>query len=389
MDRTRATPDVCRRRILLLAATALSSTLLGRGALAGPPDQGIGGTGVFFAPQTPRDKKDDEEGDRGIGGTGVIGTIRRFGSIVVNDLRIAYAADATVRIDGRPATPGDLKLGQVVRVVATRQGKDYATRAIEVTSEVVGPVERVAGRTLTVAGQTVSAAKRGPWGVGDIVAVSGLRRNDGTIVASLIEARPAGSVILAGPVVQRADGSIRIGGLALSGVDPSLIGRRAVIDGDLRDGRLVVARAIDADQLLPRDVDRVSVEAYVERGASGLRLGSGSSIAGSLNGFPDGASVRAVLLAERDGAGAFTVETLRAGDRRYDASGGNGGAPTGGRQPLDFGHGPPGGGAPGVDRSVDPFDHGPGPGGAGGRGGPMGGQGGGFGGPGGPGGGRR
>ncbi|TXN24582.1 hypothetical protein [Methylobacterium sp. WL9] len=41
--------------------------------------------------------------DRGIGGTGVIGTIRRFGSIVVNDLRIGYPHDVAVRIDGAPA----------------------------------------------------------------------------------------------------------------------------------------------------------------------------------------------------------------------------------------------------------------------------------------------
>ena len=46
------------------------------------------------------------EGDRGIGGTGVIGTIRRFGSIVVNDLRIAYPEDVQVHIDGTPATAG-------------------------------------------------------------------------------------------------------------------------------------------------------------------------------------------------------------------------------------------------------------------------------------------
>ena len=355
-------PDLSRRRLLLLAATALSSTLFGRGALAGPPDQGIGGTGVFFAP-------DNNDGDRGIGGTGVIGTIRRFGSIVVNDLRIAYAPDATVRIDGRPATPADLKLGHVVRVMAERRGKDYATRAIDVTSEVVGPVERVAGRTLTVAGQTVSGTRAERWSVGETVAVSGLRRNDGTVVASLIEARPAGPVMVAGPVIQRADGTIGIGGLALSGADAGLIGRRAVVEGDLRDGRLAVARSVDADQLLPRDVERLSVEAYVERSASGLRLGSGLSVGGTLADFPAGASVRAVVRAQRDSAGAFTVETLRAGGQRYGTPAGAG-VPPAGRQPLNFDHAPAGGGGPGADRPPDAFDRGPGPGG--GHGGPGG-----------------
>ncbi len=370
--------------MLLLAATALSSalssTLLERAALAGPPDQGIGGTGVYFAP-------DDKDGDRGIGGTGVIGTIRRFGSIVVNDLRIAYAPDVTVRIDGRPAAPTDLRIGHVVRVVAEPRRKDYATRAIDVTSEVVGPVERVAGRTLTVAGQSVSAAKAGGWRVGETVAVSGLRRLDGTIVASLIEARPGGAVTVAGPVVQHPDGSIRIGGLALSGADAGLIGRRAVVGGDLRDGRLTVARGVDADGLLPRDVLRLSVEAYVERDAAGLRLGSGLSVGGAPADFPAGPAIRAVVRARRDAAGTFAVETLRTGDRTYGAPAAD--APADGRRPLDFDHTPQGGddgGAPGADRPTSPFDRGLG----GGRGGPGGGgPGGGGPGGGGPGGGGR
>ncbi|KMO10044.1 hypothetical protein QR78_30955, partial [Methylobacterium indicum] len=56
-------------------------------------DQGIGGTGIRPGP--------DDEGDRGIGGTGVVGTIRGFGSIIVNDLRIAYPPEVRVTIDGR------------------------------------------------------------------------------------------------------------------------------------------------------------------------------------------------------------------------------------------------------------------------------------------------
>ena len=121
-----------RRQLLALLATTALGTMLRR-AGAGPLDQGIGGTG---APPPP------EESDPGIGGTGVIGTIRKFGSIIVNDLRIAYPPDVAVLIDGRPALPAELKIGQVVRVDAAGRTGALSTRTINVASEVVGETTR-------------------------------------------------------------------------------------------------------------------------------------------------------------------------------------------------------------------------------------------------------
>ena len=92
-------------------------------------DRGIGGTGVV---------SDDQDGDRGIGGTGMMGRIRGFGSIIVNGVHVNYAPDVPVRIDGQARTVSDLKIGQVVRVVAENRNGVLATRQIDVTSEVVG-----------------------------------------------------------------------------------------------------------------------------------------------------------------------------------------------------------------------------------------------------------
>ena len=145
-------------------------------------DNGIGGTG--FQP-----------GDNGIGGTGFIGTIRKFGSVWVNGERIAYPADAQIRIDGEPASPSRLRIGQVARLVAERRDGLWTTGGIVITSEVVGPVGRIDGRLLTVLGQSVELARtKAAQGlkVGGRVAVSGLRRPDGAVVASLVEPRPAG-----------------------------------------------------------------------------------------------------------------------------------------------------------------------------------------------------
>ena len=328
-----------------------------------PSDRGIGGTG--FAPGD----------DRGIGGTGVIGTIRKFGSIVVNDLRIAYAPDADVRIDGRPATPADLRIGQVVRVAALGGDGTYSTRTIDVTSEVVGPVERISSRQLVVLGQTVSTAatKALKIKVGDVLAVSGLRRNDGVIVASLVERRPGSASRVAGPVDIAADGAPSIGRLALSGVSPELIGRRAVLEGQMEGGRFVVDRGI-AEPSLFGGVRKLSLESYVERRGDAVSLGSGYAVSGAeALAFPADRSVRAVMTATVDGDGRLVVDSVQTGGRIYGTpslggkagggapggrgggsgpggSGGHGGGGDAGRAPMDFGHdnrGPGGIGSPG------------------------------------------
>jgi len=98
---------------------------------------------------------DKRHRDRGIGGTGVIGTIRQFGSIVVNDLRIAYPPNVAVIIDGIAKSSAAMRIGHVVEVVAQRRQDRLSTQRIVITSEVIGPVETVSSTTITVLGQTV------------------------------------------------------------------------------------------------------------------------------------------------------------------------------------------------------------------------------------------
>lgn len=386
---------VARRKLLRLMLSAALALPVLRRAIGQPDDRGIGGTGFM-----PGD-------DRGIGGTGVIGTIQKFGSIVVNDLRIAYAPDADVRIDGRPANPADLRIGQVVRIAALGSEGAYSTRTIDVTSEVVGPVQRIAGRQLIVLGQTVSTAaiKAPKVRVGDVVAVSGLRRNDSVIVASLVELRPGAASRVAGPVDVAADGAPSIGRLALSGVSPELIGRRAVLEGQAEGDRFVVSRSVAESSLLA-GVHTLSLESYVERRGDNVSLGSGYALSGADTlAFPADRSVRAVVTATVAGDGRLQLDSVQTGGRTYGspsvgrrggATGGRGGtapggaaAPGGGRGgagrvPMDFGHdnrGP--GGGMGGGGPAGGFGGGGGPGGFSGPGGGFGGPGPGGGGPGG------
>ncbi|HEV7440476.1 MAG TPA: DUF5666 domain-containing protein [Methylobacterium sp.] len=418
-------PPVPTRRDLLCLLAGLGGALLPHPGRAAPDapirDQGIGGTGA--RPEGGDGQGGLGEGDRGIGGTGVIGTIRRFGSIIVNDLRIAYPADVAVRIDGAPAKASDLKIGQVVRVVAREAGRGLATGRIEVTSEVVGPVEAVTKGGLTVLGQRISTAGlKGRWAAGDRVAVSGLRRPDGLVVASLIEPRATGPAQVAGPVRRGPDGAAMIGALRLEGAEAALVGRRALVTGEPVAGGLRVASAAEAGALLVPGLRRVSIEAYIGRNGDRLALGSGIGVAGGASAaVPRRGSVRAVLTTDVARDGRLTVEQLRIDDRRApggferapDGPGrfdrrpdrldlrnglpgtgpnGPGGSPSPrgldidtrpspGNRPGGFGGGPGLGGGPGGGLGGGPGSGpGGGPGGFGAPGGGLGGPGGGFGG---------
>ncbi|KLK91182.1 hypothetical protein AA309_21630 [Microvirga vignae] len=281
-----------------------------------PRDRGIGGTGVVSG---------DPESDRGIGGTGVMGTIRGFGSIIVNGLRVTYAPDVPVRVDGQPRAVSDLKIGQVVQVVAETQDGVLRTRQIDVASEVVGTIEATSGKTLRVLGQAVSTEKlngRPEWRRGERVAVFGLRRPDGTIVASLIEPRAEGPDRVVGSVTKLRDGSLRIGPLRLSGATPALVGTRAVLEGSYKGGVLDVTRTTRERNLLGPEVRRFSIEAYVERTRNGLRLSSGLELAGRVSAaLPAGSYAAAVVTIVADQKGRLGLERVSLEGRSVRSSG--------------------------------------------------------------------
>lgn len=288
-----------------LAALALLLAPLEVARSQDPRDRGIGGTGVMSS---------NPDDDRGIGGTGIMGTIRGFGSIIVNGMHVTYAPDVPVRIDGQPRAASDLRIGQVVQVVAEASNGVLRTKRIDVTSEVVGPIEAREGTTLRVLGQTVSTEKltdAKQWRRGERVAVFGLRRPDGVIVASLIEHRPDGPDKVVGSVTRLRDGSLRIGQLRLSRGTPALAGTRIVLEGEYRDGVLDVTRTVRERDLLDPGIRRFSMEAYVERTPKGLRLGSGLEVAGKVPAaLPSGSYAPAVVTAVADQRGRLDLQQV-------------------------------------------------------------------------------
>src|SRR5215470_14374965 len=264
-------------------------------------DQGIGGTGIVL-----------RNDDRGIGGTGVVGVIQRFGSIFVNGERISYAPNVPVLIDGAATSAKALRIGQVARLLARRQANGtLTTRGIAVVSEVIGPIENVYPGEIIVLGQRVISAGSENWRrPGTQVAVFGLRRTDGVIVASLVEPRPDNATRVAG-LLERDRGDLRIGGLRLDGVNVALAGRRIQAEGLVAQGVMRVSRAKADDFSDLAGATHLLIEAYVRRFGSNLQFGSGY-IARDLSRFqPTAGEARVVADAVPDGSGGLRVESVR------------------------------------------------------------------------------
>ena len=333
------TGGVIRRRAFLhgLLASALAP-VQGFAASDPPRDQGIGGTGASAAPPT--------DGDRGIGGTGVIGTIRRFGSIVVNGLRISYPSDVRVEIDGRPANLSDLRIGHVVAVAASGERNRLSTGTIRVEHEVIGPVDAADGRTMHILGQTIAVEGK-PIAVqpGDWVAVSGIRRLDGVVAASLVEPATPGTVRVSGPLVAQ-DGGFAVSGLTISGMGAAFAGRRAVVEGTMR-GNEFVPISVTADPALAvlMEGGSASIEAFAARDGDRLRLGSGQTIDGGAR--VKGLAGRSILSCQVGPGGDLRAISAGPAPRAFGASSGPQRAPAGqGNGPGrsgDGGRGMPGG----------------------------------------------
>jgi hypothetical protein len=292
-------PIISRR--LLLAGFWLAGSCSAWAQFRVGDDRGIGGTGIIR-----------REEDRGIGGTGIVGVIQRFGSIFVNGERISYAPNVPVLIDGTATSAKALRIGQVARVLALRQANGtLTTRGIEVVSEVVGPIENVYTGEIAVLGQRVISAGRESWRrPGTHVAVFGLRRTDGVIVASLVAPRRDDATRVAG-LLERDRGDLRIGGLRLDGMNAALVGRRVQAEGHVEQGVMRVSRAKTDDFSDLAGASRLLVEGYVRRVGSDLQFGSGYVARDASRFQPPAGEARVVVDAVLDPSSGLRVETVR------------------------------------------------------------------------------
>lgn len=260
---------------------------------------GVGGTGI-------------SERDRGgVGGTGIVGVITGFGSVCVNGLEVGYDAGSRVETDGEPSSADRLEVGQVVVIDAERRDGELWAKQLAVRNMAVGPIAasdprrgeiEVLGQRVTIDGATRLAGAGGAaLALGDLtpgrfVAVSGLRRADGSVFATRIESRmPRERVSVSGPLLARGRDQLAVTGLGVvpptGGVASAVVERIALVVGrlDAATGTLRAERIEPAFDFgsAPK---RLSIEGFVQqRTPAGFRvdridvdvskLGAGAAVA--------------------------------------------------------------------------------------------------------------
>lgn len=207
--------ELMNMKTFLRTCIAISMTCLSMSAIANPCDGGIGGTGIMLeSGGIGGTGINNESGgiggtgiisntqqgiggtgaqaESGIGGTGIVGVITGFGSVCVNGLEIHYFSDTPVDLDGKKISSQELSIGHVVSIRASGKDQSLVANEIHAYHQVSGPITAInaAGKKLKVMGQVVSANAAQLKGaqIGQWVNVSGLRKADGSVVASRIDA---------------------------------------------------------------------------------------------------------------------------------------------------------------------------------------------------------
>lgn len=213
-----------------------------------------------------------------------IGPIANFGSVIVNGVRYSTTG-ATITVDDSPGVESDLRVGQVVSISGQLDASLTTGTAtlIRFDDNVEGPVQSidaVAG-TLVVLGQTVRVgagtsfddniqpASLAGLVVDDIVEVSGLVMSDGSVDATRIEKKPAGSLFEVHGTISSLDTVNRRFNLNALVVDYSAAQLDDFPGGQPGNGQPVEAKgsAVDANGVLA--ATRVEFEGSPVSGATG------------------------------------------------------------------------------------------------------------------------
>lgn len=219
--------------------------------------------------------------ENGLGGSGkasgkaaILGPISAFGSIWVNDRHIQLPDSTEYLIAGKDAQRSDLRLGQVVAVLADSiDDSDYQALEVHLMFNVIGTLESIElaandkgdqqPTKLALMGQTVLinndtrivnyAGKRltqQQLKSGQRIAISGLRMPNQEVKATLVIAQSQHKVQLAGPV-SAIDGQYWIGQQKLSFTNQPQLDQPIRMHGDLRNGLFFV------DDWAPLPHDRI------------------------------------------------------------------------------------------------------------------------------------
>jgi hypothetical protein len=254
------------------------------------PENGLGGSGIRLDKAQANGlggsgRQAPDPLQNGLGGSGkaaILGPISAFGSIWVNDRHIQLPDTTQYLIAGHKAEHKDLRLGQVVAVLADSLGDDdYEALEVHLLYNVVGRIVSLIAQSPTAAelmilGQNVvldsetrlenhqgKQLSLDQLNTGDRIAVSGIRMPNKKIKATLIITQPVQTTLLAGPI-RVVDGKYWLAQqrLVFSGQAPEL-NQPLHMEGNLAGDSFIV----DEWQVLPHHrifelVDEIWLEGF-------------------------------------------------------------------------------------------------------------------------------
>jgi hypothetical protein len=209
-------------------------------------ENGLGGSGKHLL-----DKKSSNK-------AAILGPISAFGSIWVNDRHIQLPDSTEYLIAGKGAKRSDLRLGQMVAVLAdSLDDSDYQALEVHLLFNVIGPlnaIEKDKGQLtkLSLLGQTVlidndtrivnqsgTTITLQQLNTGEHVAISGLRMPNQEIKATLVIAKTQQNIQLAGPV-SVINGQYWLGQQQLAFTQQPEFDQPLRMHGDIRNGVFIV-----------------------------------------------------------------------------------------------------------------------------------------------------
>lgn len=231
---------------------------------------------------------DDGPDTGGITGNGIAaGPISNFGSVIVNGI-VFNTDSATFTVDDAIASQSDLRVGQFVVVKGEFASDNLSGTATEVIFDdnVQGAISSIdsVGSSLVVLGQTVFIDTSTSFdddivpqsidglNVGDIIEVSGLVAQDGSITATRIEKKLAGTQLEVHGVVSSIDTAAMRFNINALIVDYSNATLDNFPNGEPADGDFVEVKGNTLGPNQELEAVRVELETGQIDGASGDRV---------------------------------------------------------------------------------------------------------------------
>ncbi len=269
----------------------------------------------------------------------IFGTVTGLSPLCVNGYALETPAETRFFRDGRASTRAALGLGHVV-AIEVEPGIPPLAERVDIDFQLAGPIEQVDvdARRITVLGNEVvivpgtliralDGSNQPLYQLerGDHIAVSGLRHADGSIAASRLDVRPAGSphhvTGVAVPIGRDTLYVSRVRGQTADrmGFDPELRGQRVQLRGKWNPRRQQLDEAfVRKRAVVAHDTRTLSLEGIAVPGesagtmtfpATGLELENGTSNAIRLRA---GSSIR--VLVRRDDRGGHRVQEISVRD---------------------------------------------------------------------------